>query len=146
MIIDSHGLISSIEMLCKEIEELTDIEIQFNAYDFKERLSSKHELNIFRIIQEAVSNIAKHSKAQKASIQFYNRDDLILITIEDNGVGFEADMTKKAYVRKSGFGITSIIERVNLLNGKVIFEAIPNRGTEIHIEIPLKEVHKHGKN
>ena len=146
MIIDSHGLISSLEILCKDFEDLTNIRIRFNAYDFTKRLIPKLELNIFRIVQEAVSNIAKHSKASKASVQLYNRDDAVLITIEDNGIGFTSDVTKKATTRKSGFGITSMIERVNLLNGKIIFETKPNRGTEIHIDIPAGEIGKNGKN
>nr|WP_319776140.1 PAS domain S-box protein [uncultured Sphaerochaeta sp.] len=136
-IFDNYGLIRSVEIMCQEFSELTGIEIKYNAYDFSERLNHNLELNLYRIIQEAVSNITKHSKASKASVQLFNRGNTISVIIEDNGVGFDNGQTSKRNTRKPGFGLVSMIERTELLDGKVHIETASGKGTEIHVDIPL---------
>ncbi len=136
-IFDNYGLIRAVEIMCNEFKELTGIEINYNSYDFFDRLNHNIELNVYRIIQEAVSNITKHSKATKASIQLFNRGNAISVIIEDNGIGFDLEQLTQKDNRKSGFGLISMIERAELLDGKVHIETARNKGTEIHVEIPL---------
>ena len=137
-IFDSYGLIKAVEIMCNEFEELTDIQFNFCAYDFEDRLAANLEVNLYRIIQEAISNIAKHSKATNASIQLFNREDEISILIEDNGIGFSLGIGENDKERLGGFGLISIRERAELLGGSIHFETALGKGTEIHIEIPKK--------
>lgn len=138
-IFDSYGLIRSVDIMCQEIEELTSISFSFSAYGFKDRLENNLELNLYRVIQEAVNNIAKHSKATKASVQIFNRGKVINVMIEDNGIGFDSDFTKKENMNKAGFGLMSMMERAEQFGGKVHFESALKQGTEISIEIPISK-------
>ena len=136
-IFDNYGLIRSVEIMCQEFSELTGIDIKYNAYDFSDRLNHNLELNVYRIIQEAVSNITKHSQATTASVQLFHRGNTISVIIEDNGIGFDNGQASKRSSGKPGFGLVSMIERTELLDGKVHIETAKNKGTEIHIDIPL---------
>lgn len=134
--LDSHGLVHATEVLCKEIANMKSIDVNFGAYGMDERLSQKFESNLFRIIQEGLNNIAKHSDASEASVQLYQRGRSVVVTIEDNGKGFDSEQLIKRD-RLAGFGISSMIERTDLLGGNIHFESHPGSGTDIHIEIPV---------
>ncbi|MBU1100185.1 MAG: PAS domain S-box protein [Bacteroidetes bacterium] len=136
-IFDNYGLIRSVEIMCQELEELTGISLLFSAYGFNGRLENNLELNLYRIIQEAVNNVAKHSKATRASVQLFNRGKTINVMIEDNGEGFDSDFTKKENLNKAGFGLMSMMERAEQFGGKVYIESDLKKGTEISIEIPI---------
>lgn len=91
-------------------------------------------LTVYRIFQEAVSNIRKHSQARKASIDMRMNEGNLLIRIEDDGVGMPAEITKSM---NHGFGLSIMKERVDLLRGEIIFDSSKGLGTKINIKIPL---------
>ena len=133
--LDRYGLIKNAESLCREFAEQTGMNISFESYDFNERLDRSIELNLYRIIQEALTNIARHAGAKNVYVQLYHRETSVITIIEDNGVGFS--YSEREFSDGSGFGLVNMKERAEMLGGSMHIESTPHEGTEIHIEIPL---------
>lgn len=110
-------------------------------YDFKheddinwEDVSNKTKINIYRIIQESLQNIYKHAKANSVKISIKSKNDVICLSISDDGKGFDLHKSKK------GIGLKNIKSRVNELDGKVNFDSEINKGTTITINIPYQSI------
>ncbi|MBL0103044.1 MAG: sensor histidine kinase [Bacteroidetes bacterium] len=98
-----------------------------------ERLESTIETVLYRVIQEIVSNIIRHSKASEVNIQLLRHEEEIVLMVEDNGIGFDTSHVKDF----SGIGLKNIQSRVAYLNGTVNFDSTVGKGTTVNIEIPL---------
>ena len=125
------GLIASLQSLSESISS-NKFKVDFLHHGIEERLSSETEISLYRCVQELISNIIKHAKATKITIQLQkNNNDLNLI-VEDNGIGFDADQIS------SGIGLKNITARVKLLKGNIAFDSSVNKGTTVIIDIPLE--------
>jgi len=114
------------------VNALNKIEAQLYCDpELADRLKNGTEIAVFRIVQEALTNVIKHAKASVVSVQVTIDGDKLKLMIEDNGVGF--DQTKQ----NSGNGIKNIYSRVQLLNGTVEISSIANEGTMLFVDIPL---------
>jgi len=89
------------------------------------------KINIYRIIQESIQNINKYAQAENAILDFKKNDDRIILTIKDDGVGFDQDK------RSSGIGLKNMKSRVTLLHGQFTINSIPGKGTSISVDVPL---------
>jgi signal transduction histidine kinase len=89
------------------------------------------ETAVFRIYQELVTNILRHSRAEHVSIELYERDGKLVLAVEDDGVGFDPES------KSEGVGITGMRERAGLVNGTVTFDSEPGMGTHVVLEIPV---------
>ena len=133
--LDDYGLIKSLDLLCQEISNMTNIKIYFNTYEFPDDLDPVYQLNIYRIVQEALNNVVKHSGASEASVQIYYRDKYILINIEDSGRGIDFEI-QDISVLKSSYGLLNMKRRTETLKGNFYIDSSESLGTEIHIKIP----------
>lgn len=131
--LSEFGLTPAIRNICNEISESTDIQIQFQVEGSGKMLDLEVKTYLFRIVQESLTNIIKHSKAKNASLKMVFKEHLISISIEDDGIGFDQTKTKPL---KSN-GLNNIHERVSLLSGKFYIKSVPSKGTKIKIEIPI---------
>lgn len=111
--------------------------LKIHKFD-KSLLNQQITLTAFRIIQEAVTNAVKHARANKISVVLECSPDLFSALIEDNGVGFDVQMTRVATVRKKQFGLMGMVERAEMLGGEVTVESSPGAGTSIFFQVPLK--------
>lgn len=107
------------------------IDYTFEHFNLKERLTPQIEVNLYRVAQELVNNIIKHSEAQEVSVQLYIADNAVIFRVEDNGIG----MPKVE--KKEGVGLLNIKNRVEMLKGSVHFEQGSESGTLTTIKIPL---------
>lgn len=123
------GLISAIDDLLKGSLDYANINYSFEHFNLKERLSEKIEITLYRITQELINNIIKHSKATSVSVQLINSDENILLIIEDDGVGIDASKTKK------GIGFNNIKSRLAMINGEANFDKSPEKGTLVTVKI-----------
>lgn len=129
-----NELIPALSTLSKNISSFSKIEVDFFHFiPTGDRLDDKLELNVFRIIQETMANVVKHSQATTASISLTKSDDLLNIIIEDNGVGFN----KNKIEEKESFGLQSIKQRVTYLKGEFTIDSAEGNGTTLIIDIPL---------
>ncbi len=139
-ILDDLGLVVSIKSLVNQIKKHANISIEFNASGFKKRLNPEIELTFFRIIEECLTNIVKHSKASRASIRLIHSFPKVIATIEDNGEGFDQKQVSIDSGATRGMGLISIRERVKFFKGQFKISSSRGSGTQIRIEIPLNKV------
>ncbi len=133
-VISKKGLLPAVQNMAKKISETNTLKIEVLDYGLEDRMENSLELTIFRIIQELITNIVKHARASKASIQFTQHDDSLNILVEDNGIGFklsEMDSSTK------GIGLHSIEKRVEHLGGSFTVDSISGKGSSIIIDIPI---------
>jgi len=119
----------AVEKMLMELGSVSEVKFSFFTNLGQERLGHKVERALFRITQEALNNIIKHAYATKATIQLMKYPDLTILTIEDNGKGFDSEN------HLEGFGIDSIKNRANKINGVCSIDSTPGKGTSITIEI-----------
>jgi signal transduction histidine kinase len=121
-----------VELMVEGSDQLTDIGKASEGRSAKRSLEI--EQAIYRVTQEALANIARHSRANKVEVQVIYHTDSIEVAITDNGQGFNA--AKKS----SGMGLLSMRERVEMIHGKLIIESSPNLGTRIIIQTPINRI------
>lgn len=130
----NNGLSNSVKKLCSELEELSNIKFNYNISDNLPHWSDVEELNIYRILQECLMNIVKHSEATEAELNMLTLNNkLFLISIIDNGKGFDMNNVN------SGFGLTTIRERSAALNAKIMVDSEEGQGTKVILEVPYGE-------
>jgi signal transduction histidine kinase len=131
-ILDEMGIVAAIDYLVGEHATQGVSAIRFNHDVLFDHLEPLLEGTLFRITQEALTNIKKHSKARAASVDLKQAGEKVKLVIRDDGVGFDPDQ-----VEKGRFGIRGIRERAKLLHGQALIESKPGRGTRIYVELPL---------
>ncbi|HEX8515568.1 MAG TPA: sensor histidine kinase [Bacteroidia bacterium] len=126
------GLASAVREFLNRISHSGKIKIELEISGLNERLESVIESILFRVIQESVNNIIKHSGASIVNIQIIRYEDELNMMIEDNGKGFDPSSAS------AGIGLKNIRSRIEFINGTVNFDSSPGKGTTISIEIPIK--------
>jgi two-component system sensor histidine kinase UhpB len=121
----------------KEYHQKFSIEVDFQATGFRERLPAEMETALYRIIQESLTNIARHSLAQKASVTLKEEKDAVYATISDDGRGFNVEKLQKTAGQERGLGLVGMHERAHLLDGTLTIESLPGDGTIVQVRIPL---------
>jgi two-component system sensor histidine kinase UhpB len=127
------GLVESIEDIIDDVrvagDRLTiDLDLQNISED---QIEDRRKLTVFRIVQEQLNNIIKHARASRALIRLSGEQDHIVLTVADNGVGFDVSRHRK------GVGITNIISRAELFNGKVEIQSMPGEGCTLTVSLPM---------
>ncbi|MGF1670570.1 MAG: sensor histidine kinase, partial [Balneolaceae bacterium] len=130
--IDDYGLVLAVESLVDDIEKNTGI--QFYFYENLEEVDIPYniQINLYRIVQEALNNAYRHSKCKKIHIQLVHSNNDIILTIEDDGCGFDP---KK--VSKKGLGLNSMQTRTAAISGKMEIDSKSGRGTLVSVIIPV---------
>jgi PAS domain S-box-containing protein len=116
----------------------SDLLIHLNLQADQQRLSEETRMALFRIYQESLNNITKHSKASQASISLLLDDDEACLEIEDNGIGFELSSDWVAQARSGHLGLLGMRERVQSIGGEIEFASQPGQGMEIRVIIPRR--------
>jgi len=128
--LDDFGLEPALERLTELVAARSGLDIQLNISSHMP-LPSEHETALYRIIQEALTNIVKHAAAHSVSIVLMHTDGAVRTVIEDDGAGFD-----KATVRQGALGLVGMRERVSLLGGRFDVETAPGAGTTLIVELP----------
>lgn len=132
------GLVVAVNNLIEQANQRCETVFNFETFNYTTRINRKLEKAIFRIFQEAINNIIKHAKAKTANFQINKFDDVLVITIEDDGVGFNLKEKTKTN-GLNGIGLIGMRERINAFNGSLTINSKPQEGTDILIEIPCFE-------
>ena len=132
------GMAAAMRNLCKEFGEQQKMEIHFQSDDLPCTPPLQVSVTLFRVLQEALRNVAKHSGVNSVEVRLRGTTNEILLTIGDLGKGFDVATAMQG----KGLGLTSMQERVRLINGTIAIESKPLRGTTIHACIPLDSQHR----
>lgn len=138
MSLDDLGLIPTIQRYTQNFTDETSIEVEMMVIGEQMEADSVVQIACFRIIQESLSNIRKHSRASRVMIKIENSTNKLSVIVKDNGIGFEMDKLHKSdNLSESGFGLIGMRERAELLNGKLEVISGHGDGTKIMLTIPL---------
>lgn len=132
--LDLLGLVVAIKGLCREFSEQYHVQVSCMCSYIPDNLCSDISLCLFRVTQEALHNVAKHSQAQKIDIELHGVLNSLVLSISDDGIGFAPN---NANVRP-GLGMTSMRERLHLIGGKFKITSKPGSGTRIEATVPLR--------
>ncbi|MFI5253387.1 MAG: PAS domain S-box protein [Bacteroidota bacterium] len=138
-VLDDLGLIAAVRNLCDDFRNRTKVEISYTSDKFPQRLPPEIELVIFRIIQEALNNIEKHSKATQVTVGITFDESLLQASIIDNGMGFSRESIKPTNGNRRGLGLDTMRERAVFVGGSTTIQSEPYHGTQICVKIPLGE-------
>jgi|ERR1035437_4899145 two-component system sensor histidine kinase DegS len=136
MTLDDLGIVPTLRKYTKEYSDKHNLVIHFNVEGAERRLPPELEGNIFRIVQEALNNIQKHAHARTAEVNFQLGTDNILISIKDDGEGFDNDHIQEEGAQKR-LGLISMQERSQVHHGNMQVRSLPGKGSDIRITIPV---------
>ena len=145
---DKMELIPALTNYFKSYQTQTHIATKFSVTGDEQILFPRTKIFLFRIIQEALSNVEKHAKADRVSIKLDIDMDLLRVIISDNGIGFDLETVLRDPEKWDHFGIKGILERARLVGGEGHVQSKPGKGTKIIVEVPLghKEERGNGEN
>lgn len=150
MSLNNLGLALTVDSYCIQLQKTYDIKVNFQTVGEEPELLSILKVTLYRILQEACSNIVKHAKASEIDILLAYEEKKVKLKIQDNGIGFlpEALPIENKEDELHGFGLTMMKERVTLLSGIISIDSVIQKGTTIMIEVPIKteKEEKDGKN
>jgi two-component system, NarL family, sensor histidine kinase DevS len=130
--LDDFGLVPAVERLVHTFGEQTEIRVDLQTNLGEERLPAEAETTIYRIVQEALTNILKHAQATHVSVLLTKRDGLVAAVVEDDGRGFDPEA-----VGDEGLGLVGMRERLGLVGGRLRIESAGGSGTSLVAEVPL---------
>lgn len=132
--LEDLGLVPALEKYVKEWGVHCGVKVQLIGSSLKsQRFKPDVETNLYRIVQEALNNVAKHARATRVEIMFERRGDKLVLIIEDDGKGFNL---KNKRLADRGLGLTGMRERATLIGGSVKIESKPKKGTTVFVTIP----------
>jgi PAS domain S-box-containing protein len=133
--INDYGYVLAVQSMIEGLQTVDEIQIHFYDNLDGERLHTNLELSLFRITQEAITNILKHADAQNITIQLMKYPDVLLLTIEDDGKGFNYEA--KQATKRRNFGLESIQNRAHSISAILTIESKAGHGTTIMVEVPI---------
>jgi signal transduction histidine kinase len=135
-VLDGFGAVASIRRLLSSLAERTGVKTEFKSVGKRSRLSAERESCIFRIVQEVLRNIERHSGATRIEVTIAFSTKEITLDICDNGVGFQIPQSFAYFPSYGKFGLLGILEYTELLSGKLEIDSKPGKGTRIKVLIP----------
>ncbi|MDO8567635.1 MAG: sensor histidine kinase, partial [Dehalococcoidales bacterium] len=137
-VLDDLGLLSALRWLAEHRLSPLEVKTRVEVTGEEKKLPPHIEIALFRVVQEALTNIARHAEAHNVVVSVEFKESVILIEVEDDGKGFDISAIGPASEAKGvGLGLMGMEERVALLGGKFEIEAHPGDGTHLTIEVPL---------
>lgn len=135
--LDDLGLLPALRWYVKEYQKKCAIEVDFRSSGLKERLPAEMETALYRIVQECLTNTARHANAKKVSVALRESGEAVNATITDDGNGFDYDALLKNPGQERGLGLAGMQERAVLLGGTLNITTKPGKGTTVKVSIPL---------
>ena len=137
MYLEDLGLVPALEMLAKDAQRDLAVSVGFEVEGRPRRLSPEAELAVFRIVQEALSNVARHAKASQAVLQLRYAVDKLTIQIQDDGEGFRPTERIADLASRGHYGLLGMQERAQLAGARLSLTSESGKGTQVSIELPL---------
>jgi signal transduction histidine kinase len=130
-VIEHLGLCAALRVYCRDFERREGIPVRFSSSNASSRYEPRIELTLYRICQEALSNVRKHARASSVRVSLRGRRGGLLLTVADDGCGFDPASAG------DGMGLVSIWERARLAGGEAVIRSQLNIGTELEVFVPL---------
>jgi signal transduction histidine kinase len=135
--LDDLGLVAALQWYVQEFEKRRTIPTHFMVEGQRTRLPAEYEIVLFRIVQEALTNVAKHARAGQAEVKLEFFSAQVEVMVRDNGRGFDPKLIFYHKRPHAGWGLLGIQERALLLGGQFNLDSQPGQGTSIRVKVPL---------
>jgi signal transduction histidine kinase len=132
--LDDLGLLPTLLWYIKRYTQQAEIQVALKHTGLEQRVASDLEIAVYRIVQEGLTNVARHAGVRAVTIRLWRTEEFIGVRIEDQGRGFVLDQVLTAYTSS---GLAGMVERVRLLGGQLTIESAPGQGTRLIAELPL---------
>jgi signal transduction histidine kinase len=136
--LDRLGLTKALRAVLEKVASSSETQFSISIDEIDDVLPKTSEINLFRVVQEAVNNIIKHAGATEATVKIERTSNSIRVNIRDNGKGFSPPPASLA-AAQVGLGLRGIDERVRILGGRCLIESVPESGTNVNVEIKISE-------
>ena len=136
--LDDLGLPAALRWYAGKVQERTDLKVKVDIEGEEVVTTSALKIAIFRIVQEALNNITKHAQAMDVYIQLKCQPKKVIVSVRDNGIGFDLDKVRTSRARRPSLGLVGMQERAALLGGEVTIQSSPGHGTLVEAILPLQ--------
>lgn len=133
--LEDLGLVTALEMLARETSQNSGIRVEFEKAGEEQRLSREVELALYRIAQEALNNVVRHSQAKHADLRIAFGQGNVELEVRDNGVGFDVPKSPTDFTAEGHFGLLGIRERAELIGARLEVESARGRGTRLRVKV-----------
>lgn len=130
--LEQFGLVPAVEGMLNLNFENSPLKVQFEHSGFTERIGNQIELVLFRVLQELVSNIIKHSRANQLTVQLVKLQTHVVMNVSDNGIGFDVESKEK-----NGIGLLNMASRIDAIKGHIHYDSVSGKGTTVTIRTPI---------
>jgi len=130
LVLEEFGYVTAVQGLVNKINEAGPLRVDLTVFGMSRRMDKNYELALYRITQELINNVLKHAEAKKVTIQIGQRDEKMILMIEDDGKGFDEN------THSNGYGIQNLRARTKLMGGIMIIDSRIGKGSSVFIEIP----------
>jgi signal transduction histidine kinase len=137
--LEQLGLVAAARALCAEFSKKQGVEVYFTEHDVPPQLPEQVPLCLYRVLQESLQNIAKHSEASVVKVELDGGRDGVHLTVEDDGIGFDP-----ANQGQGGLGLLSMRERLRLVGGSIRIDSAPSQGTSVKVLVPISAAESPG--
>lgn len=138
-VLDDLGLVAAVRWYAQSRLEPLGARVHLETEGSERRLPSQIETAVFRVTQEALTNIARHAEAENVALSLAFGDGILRVEVEDDGRGFDVDAVERGADSTRGLGLLGMRERVALLDGTLTIDSAPGAGTTVRIEVPLPD-------
>jgi len=136
-LLDDHGLVEALRWYADKLSPALGVPIQVLGNDLRPPLDKAAETALYRIAQEALTNVARHALASSVAVEIVDNGDAVRLVVRDDGVGFELDTaTRYEYGQRPTWGLITMAERAGTVGGWVQIDSSPGRGTQVIVEVP----------
>ncbi len=139
-VLDDLGLLEAVRWYADTVRARTSLRVEVTAQGLDGRLPPHLEVVVFRVVQEALTNVVRHAEASRASIRLEATPDALRVTVADDGRGFEPEAARGRRGQEGGVGLAGMEERARLAGGTLELDSAPGRGTSVSLVIPGTEV------
>lgn len=136
-ILEDLGLTSALRWLVSDFMRVQDMAVTSDIAEIDDLVPENHRVTIYRVVQEALTNIGRHARAQNVSVLVRRLDDKVAFTLEDDGKGFDPAETSMREASEKGLGLTTMNERVRMMGGVFELWSRKGEGTRISFSIPV---------
>lgn len=140
--LEDLGLVTTLSHYCSDFAKRSGLAVDYFADGMDGvRLDFESQVNLYRLVQEALTNVRKHAQATKVTVRLICSHPSVILRIEDDGRGVDLDGRMDEFYQAKRLGVWGMRERARLLGGRISLKSCPGRGMRIHIEIPIRGVH-----
>jgi signal transduction histidine kinase len=133
-VLDDLGLMPALDWLFKRFFQQTGIRVKFKHTPLSGRMPAQLETAVFRIVQEALTNVARHAGVKEATVRLWSNGSSLGVQVEDRGAGFDSEL---ALAGRDSSGLAGMRERALMLGGEFTLDSRPGAGTRVTVELPL---------